>query len=172
MIKRSHWHPPSVCGCKFEIVADWVNDDGYRHPTPFTIQEIKLVNVCARHKQYALSMPDTSCFFDDISLTNPVVAFLSSKNPNIAHPAMIQNRGYLKYPIANPTPAECLYTYFTKHKGQVWGLPCGCSTFQWIDDKGNLEHIVHPVHHKRCHFHKEDTLDMTQAHTDYKTYNQ
>lgn len=170
MIKRIHWQPPSLCGCKLEIVADWVNEDGYRHPIPFTIQEIKIDTVCDNHKQYTFSMPDTSDLFDDISATNPVIVFLSSKNPKISSPSNVQTRGYLRYPITNPSPAECLYTYLAKHGGQIHRLGCGCQAHQWIDENKVITYLSHPLYTKKCHYHTEDTVDMSTARKHHDEY--
>src|SRR2546430_486325 len=107
-LRTAIWIPPSLCGCKLQITADFVDDSivegvSYRHPKPFTITDLKIVAVCSGHKVHLAEMPDTSRFCDD----------------------GVQHRGYLRYPIAHPTPAECLYTLLSMHRGQRHGYSCG-----------------------------------------------
>ena len=154
MLQTVIWQPPTLCGCQFRITADWPEKQEavtYRHPLPFTIQKIELVNVCDDHKEAMLQMPDTSGLFDIDGMTGQLV----------------QKRGYLRYPIENPTPAEILYTYFYFHKGQVRSFPCGCSGYQHIAPDGTVQYLVHPKRTGKCFIHTNDTDEMDDAEWDF-----
>ena len=157
MHKEAIWIPPSLCGCKLRIAAEWPNADDivdgvvYRHPKPFTITDVQIVNVCDEHKAESESMPDTSDLFDIDNITGELK----------------QTRGYLKYPIDNPTPAQNLYTHFYYHKGQIHGYPCGCQTFQHIDHNDVLSYKHHDRHHRRCYKHKDDKMHMPNAKQEF-----
>lgn len=176
-IQTAIWIPPSLCGCQLQITADFpdgsvVNGVSYRHPKPFTITNIVILSQCSTpsHVAAAKAMVDTSRFFDAPTATpGSVQAWLDAKYPNVL-PASVQNRGYLKYPIANPTPAQCLYTFLSMHKGQKHSYPCGCSAHEWIDDVGVLTHVKHPTNTAQCLCHQGDTVDMKNASADFTAY--
>lgn len=156
--EQALWTPPGLCGCQLSITAVWTGDSvkaglSFRHPVPKTIQAISIVSVCPAHQPQTLSMPDTSGFFE----TDPITGL-----PD-------QRRGYLNYPIASPTPAECLYTFLTSHRGQTHGYPCGCKAYQFFDENGNVSYLPHPRHTKQCNGHKGDTLDMQAATQAFNT---
>ena len=157
MLQTALWTPPSLCGCQFKITADFtdgsvVDGNSFRHPKPFSIIDIRLVNACEQHKQFAQVMPDVEHHYETDKFTGE----------------SYQHRGYLKHPIANPTPAQCLYEYFYKHKGQIHGLICGCQAHQHIDEHGVFTYLPHPLHTRKCLKHKGDTHDMQQAMVDHK----
>ena len=157
MIQTATWIPPSLCGCKFRITADFTDGsvvDGvsYRHPVPFTITDIRIVNVCADHQPNSLVMPDISGLMEIDKITG----------------LPYQARGYLKHPISNPTQAEILYQFFGFHKGQVHSLPCGCRAYQHFCEKDAMTCKIHPSHTQKCLKHKYDTIDMHRAHEDFK----
>ncbi len=161
--------PPALCGCEFKITADFhdvVNGVTYQRPTPFSIRNIEIVKCCDSHQQYKKKMIDTSLFFDTPEPSSHAVE-LMKKYPDIKI-APKQSRGYLKYPIENPTEAEMLFTYHCLHKGQTHTLVCGCSAYQHKDDKGDIAYKDHPHHSKKCDFHPKDTVNMKQAHADHK----
>lgn len=156
MIQTTIWIPPSLCGCQLRITADWTSDsikDGisYRHPIPFTIKAIEIVSVCPAHD--GVSMPDTLGLFEVDKETD----------------TLIQRRGYLKHPIANPTQAEILYTFLSQFNGQTHRLPCGCQSHQFIDENKEVRYLQHEKHTKKCHAHKHDTVDMEKAKDDHRT---
>lgn len=156
MIQTAIWVPPSMCGCQLSITADFVDGsviDGvsYRHPVPFTIQDIQIISVCDHHKSHMDAMPDVSWLFEHDEETGTAT----------------QRRGYLKYPIESPTGAECLYTFLCKLGGQSRSYPCGCKAFQFIDHDKKMKHVDHPHHTKKCRNHKHDTADMAKAASDF-----
>jgi len=183
MVQTAIWIPPSLCGCQLSMTAEWtdgsvVNGISYRHPKDPVkdtsipaITNLQIVSVCPTHQPQTLSMIDTSIFFDTQSPQDPLSLALSAQYPHIPPAAVkIQNRGYLHYPIANPTPAECLYTFLTQYRGQSHHLPCGCKGFQWVDEKGNASYMNHPLHKPvKCNFHTADDINMAQAHIDCST---
>lgn len=177
MARTSIWIPPSLCGCQLQITADWANSDDivngvtYRHPTPFSITDIKIIgNACATHQPFTQSMIDTSIFFDDPEAT-PIGAYLSKLYPVDVRTETVQQRGYLKYPIDQPTAAHFLYTFLSQYNGQAWSIPCGCKTYQFFDENKNGVCLNHPIHSVKCTFHPNDTLDMQQAVLDWAAYN-
>lgn len=180
MIQTAIWIPPSLCGCQIKMTADFTEGsvvDGitYRHPIdpikaekPCYVSNLEIVNVCSSHKDKTLSMLDTSVFFDDPLESNQMLVFLYKKYPHIPRPSLAQNRGYLKYPINNPTPAECLYTFLSLQKGLNHGFPCGCYSFMTVDEKGKISHSQHPLYMvNKCIFHRNDNLEMEQAANDF-----
>ncbi len=157
MIQTTIWIPPSLCGCQLKMTADFTDGsvvDGvsYRHPKPFTITSIAIINVCANHKSKILIMPSILNLFD----SDPI------------NGGMKQNRGYLKHPIIAPTEAECLYTFLSQYGGQIHGYPCGCKTHQFVDEKGNATYLEHPINNQKCFAHKDDSSDMQQAKMDFE----
>lgn len=168
------WIPPSLCGCQLQMTADFTegsvaNGISYRHPIPYTISDIKIVSVCAEHQAQTLAMPDTSNLFE-ADLTGDVATFLIKKYPNIVL-STTQRRGYLKYPLDNPTSGHNLYTYFWRYCGQTHGYPCGCRAYVFINDRTpDSPHVYldHPLYTKKCHFHHNDTVDMQNATSDFK----
>lgn len=107
---------------------------GYKHPFPFTIKSLTIVNVCPQHD--ALRFAPTG------------------KNP-------FDNEGYLKLPIANPTEAEALYVNLwgiTPMNARY--AACGkdpCVVAQFDDGFGNVTNVQHPHHTKRCKYHLDDS---------------
>lgn len=155
MLQTVIWDPPPLCDCRFLITADWPDYQGeitYKHPTPFTIQRIELISCCDEHKELCKEMPDVSELFDLDRKTN----------------RMKQNRGYLRYPIENPTEAEILYTHFYFHGGQVRSFPCGCSAYQHVCPAGNISVMEHPIHSGKCFVHANDTPEMDDAEWDFQ----
>ncbi len=151
------WIPPSLCGCQLKMTAEFtegsvVDGVSYRHPKPFTIIALDIVNVCAGHHPNTLTMIDTIGLFETDNYTGE----------------MTQRRGYLSYPIASPTPAQCLYTFLAQYGGQTHSYPCGCKAHQFVDEKQNINYLPHPIHSKRCLKHKGDTHDMKHAAADFK----
>lgn len=185
MIQTAIWIPPSLCGCQLRITGDFIdgsviNGVSYKHPAQYTISNIDIVSVCDEHQPQTLEMPDTSVFFDtpDEIITLPdgtnfaptLKSFLTQKYPDIALPRT-QKRGYLQYPITDPTPAHNLYTHFWHYCGQTHGLPCGCHAHQFINGRtSDAKHIYldHPRHTHKCHFHHNDTVDMQNAKADFE----
>lgn len=146
MSKAVHWFSPSLCGCELKITGDFADPVGgvsYAHPTPYTITDIEIINVYNEHKRFSEYMAlDENDFFDDDQ----------------------QYRGYLKYPIKDPTPAECLYTYLYTHSGQIHRMGCGCCAYVSTKRNARGEHIegsikyhdYHPLHTKHCKRHHND----------------
>lgn len=154
------WIPPSLCGCQLRMGANFVENsvnDGisYRHPIPFTINKLEIVSVCDAHKQYSEVMTATDHLFDIDNITGESV----------------QRRGYLRHPIENPTPAECLYTHLSRFGGQTHRLDCGCQAHQFVDENKNITYLHHPHHARKCHRHKYDTHDMKQGRIDHEVSN-
>jgi hypothetical protein len=141
------------------ITGSVVDGISHRHPKDSVkdrsvppISNLQIVSVCAEHQDQTLSMMNTSSFFD-----------LDEETGELR-----QNRGYLIYPIANPTPAECLYTFLTQFKGGPHGYPCGCKSFLCIDEKGEARHLEHPKYpSKKCKQHKSDSISMERAALDF-----
>ncbi len=152
MASIATWIPPSLCGCKLSIKADWTDGsivDGlsYRHPKAFTITAIDIINVCDQHKPNTLAMPDVSGLYEVDNMTG----------------GMVQRRGYLAHPIANPSHAQCLYQFLSQYGGQRHSYPCGCSGHQFVDENKNVSYLDHPINSQKCHAHKSDSQDMAQA---------
>jgi hypothetical protein len=170
-VRTVNWVPPSLCGCELRITGNFTSEpvDGkhYQHPTPFSITGLEIVGVCSEHEQYAKAMPDVSRLYDTPAPDGIHGWLASQKGGQLPSK---QHRGYLKHPISNPTPAECLYTHLSFHRGQKWTLECGCSTFQHFDHENKLAHRKHPVHSNQCEDHQGDDLEMTQAYADHKAY--
>lgn len=173
------WVPPSVCGCQIRITGDFDpsqihNGVSYKHPRPFSIMDLTIISVCMDHEPRMHSMIDTSVFFSP--RTDSIVQYLAEQTGQ-PPAAEWQARGYLKYPIANPTPAECLYTFLSLFSGNSLALPCGCVGHQYGDETNYAEIHKHErrdkvrnikfVHHhhftKHCHFHKDDGHDLKIA---------
>lgn len=157
MIQTATWEPPSLCGCQLTMTADFVdgaiiNGTTYRHPIPFTIVNLQIVNVCQKHQSKTIAMPDISILFETDVITGE----------------KFQQRGYLKHPIVNPTAAHNLYQFLSQYGGQTHSYPCGCSAHQFIDENKNAKYMQHPRHTKKCLKHKNDTYDMQQATSDFK----
>lgn len=163
MMITAIWIPPSLCGCQLQMTADFTDGsvvDGisYRHPkdaikdkdaTPIT--NLRIISACAAHLPQTLTMIDTSVFFD----SDPI------------NGGRKQNRGYLRYPIANPTSAECLYTFLSQYGGQTNSFPCGCKGHQFVDEHQNVTSLPHPVVTQKCQKHLNDTPEMAQAKLDF-----
>lgn len=160
MMTTAIWIPPSLCGCELRLTADFldgsvINGISYRHPKPFSITDIEIVNICSGHQKQSLSMPDTSVLMEIDKYTGQP----------------FQQRGYLQHPIANPSPAQCLYEFLSRFGGQTHGYPCGCSAHQFVDRTQNpsaITYLLHPLHTKKCLKHKNDTIDMQQAALDFQ----
>lgn len=156
MSQTAVWIPPSLCGCQLRITADFTDGsivDGvtYRHPIPFTITDIQLINVCLGHTPQTLAMPDVIGLFDR----------------DLINGGTKQSRGYLKYPIDNPSSAQCLYTFLSQYGGQTHSFPCGCKGHQLVDENKNISYMNHPLHSRKCSSHKNDTKDMKNAKADF-----
>lgn len=152
-IQTTIWTPPSLCGCQLRITADWPEDQGnntYRHPTPFTIKNIIIVNVCDNHNNIN-SMSDVSHLYE----TNPHTG------------KQFQQRGYLQHPIANPTQAQCLYQFLCSYNGQTHSFPCGCASHMWIDENGSATYLHKQEINRKCQQHINDAVDMRQAMADF-----
>ncbi len=116
-----------MCGCELEIRAVWPkgavnNGISYRHPIPFTITHIDIVNVCADH-QHVLNEPAITSW---------------------------HRTGYIKLPIENPTDAQKLYVYLWRYSGQKIVTPiCDCSIYGVCEDDGvvkkDLDIKEHPL---------------------------
>lgn len=158
-VQTAIWIPPSLCGCQIRMTADFtdgsvVNGISYKHPIPFTISRIEIVNACEHHLGHTSQMRDTEDLME-------IDQYTGNK---------FQQRGYLKHPINNPSPAECLYEYLCQYRGQTHGFPCGCKTHQFIDPlhpEKKITYLHHPHHHKRCKAHQDDSLDMQKAKFDF-----
>lgn len=176
MAQTAIWIPPCLCGCQIQLTADFLDGDvingvSYRHPKSGTITDCQLISVCDDHVAQSKTQQDHSVFFSeskpDISTLQ---GYLASKNPNIK-PTLKQVRGYLTYPIDNPTPAHNLYTYFSTHGGQKHSLSCGCSAHQYVGEDGVPVYIDnHPLNTKKCDYHTDDTHDMQQAKIDHEEF--
>lgn len=157
-IKSAIWIPPSLCGCKFQMKADFTDNsvvDGvsYRHPKPFTITSLEIISVCDAHQPQMATLPDISGLMEIDSYTGQ----------------SYQARGYLKFSeISVPTLAQCLYAFLSQFGGQAHGYPCGCQGHQFIDQKKNINYIEHPLHTRKCHKHFDDSVDMQKATQDFK----
>lgn len=145
------WHPACLCGCELQITAQWLDESIYRHPIPFTITSIQINNVCSEHST-CVDMPDVSDLFDIDQMTGTIV----------------QNRGYQRYPINNPLLAEILYAHLFRHNGQRKTLRCGCTFYYHSHPTiGKMKLLEHPLHSRKCHTHRHDTLGGVQAHIDH-----
>lgn len=177
MAEKALWVAPSLCGCALAITADWLPGDvidgvSYRHPKAFTITAIEVSSVCEAHAKAQYEMADTSSFF---AAPEPgsYHDHLNRQAGVIPGPAqLVQTRGYLKYPIDNPPPAENLYTALYFHGGQVHGLPCGCKAYQHIDRSQPGTPLLswykkHPLHTAKCFRHTGDSDDMARARADH-----
>lgn len=165
------WHPPSCCGCQLRITGDFnpgsvENGISYQHPTPYTITALEIVNCCADHDVNCKSMMDASVFFE-VAQQNEIHSFLAQSQPSKrVTPKTYQARGYLKYPIDNPTPAQCLYTFLSQYAGTKNTQPCGCTGHLFRDEQGNVEWRDHPKFTGHCDYHIDDTHDLQQARAD------
>lgn len=169
-IQTSIWLPPSCCGCRIQLTGDFTDGSvvagvSYRHPIPFTVTAVKALNICVTHQPNAQAMMDTSVFFDTPQ-ADALAVFLAAKSGATPAAAPVQNRGYLRYPIGNPTPDQCLYTFLSQHGGTVNRQPCGCTGFIFADEAGNTDFIQHPLHTRHCAHHQSDTPDLKQAQAD------
>ena len=158
MTQPAVWIPPSLCGCKLRIHADWVEGsivDGisYRHPKAFTIESVHIISVCLQHQPNTLFMPSILGLYEVDNMTG----------------SMVQRRGYLTHPIINPSPAQCLYQFLSQYGGQRHSYPCGCSGHQFVDENKNVGYLEHPINSQKCHAHKSDSHDMVQAKIDFDT---
>jgi hypothetical protein len=118
------------------------------------IQAIEVLKVAPRYERWLHEMPDTSRFFyskeTDIS-ANP--SETEKQLADLRH-GVHQQRGYLKYPIANPTPGDMLFTALCSTRGQSHTLPeCGCQSYEWFDEAGNGHIIDHPIYTRKCILH-------------------
>lgn len=163
------WICPALCGCELEITAEWPADslviDGNGRKTSHMfpkgmvgkqgqekqfIQSINVVNICPLHIGLDQTMPDTSGFFD----------------MNNDDGALRQNRGYLLYPIANPTPGEILFTNLYGFLGRRQrSATCGCEMYNPVQTDQRRENVVELAHRKnphltkKCRHHLNDTDD-------------
>lgn len=173
-VKTLTWIAPKLCGCKLRIRADFVEGadntkiidnetingmpiirgpgqgkETYQQPIPHTIESLEIVSVCDEHKEHTKKMYFDQLDFFDLDHTGK---------------AYVQKRGYLSYPIKNPTSAEMLYTYLYSHGGTNHTLPCGCKTyFNWDKNakgefiEGTIKyHENHPLNTSRCLRHHND----------------
>lgn len=155
-IQTAIWIPPSLCGCQLQITADWtdgsvVNGISYRHPKPFTITDVQIVNMCAGCTPNSAAMPDVSHLYETSNITGKPY----------------QARGYLSHPIANPTAAHNLYQFLCSHGGQTHSFPCGCAAHMHIAPDGTATYLVKAGVTQKCINHQNDTIDMQQAKADY-----
>lgn len=137
------WVCPKLCGCELKITAQWaseVKEDGkmYQHPVGFTITYISIENVCAEH----------------LPLTESI-----GPDPYGGKP------GYIKLPINDPTPAQCLYVNLYHCHGSRHRLLCGCQWYEYCDkhDIDNTrETKEHPHKTVRCEDHANE-IDFSKA---------
>lgn len=158
MTQTAIWIPPSLCGCQLRMTANFVPGsiiDGisYRHPIPFSITALDIVNVCNSHHSNTQAMTNIESLMETDKITGN----------------SYQQRGYLKHPIESPSAAECLYEFLSRYNGQTHSYPCGCKSHQFIDENKNIAYLKHPLHSKCCHKHKNDGIDMKHAATDFAT---
>lgn len=177
MAEKAKWIAPSLCGCALQMTAEFLPGDvrdgiAYRHPKAGTITQLEVISVCEEHAAAQRAMPDTSSFFaaPEPGGYHDLLNQRAGITPAPEH--LVQTRGYLKYPIENPTPAECLYTALYFHGGQVHSLPCGCAGYQHVDKStpGAPAPVykVHPLHTRKCYRHLDDSNDMARARADHE----
>lgn len=152
MVEKRLWICPALCGCKLNITAEWASDpidggDGqnimYQHPKGFSITDLEIVTVCPEHAP----------------LQNTI-----SDDPYGGRP------GYIKLPIDNPTPAQCLYIGLYDCHGNLHTLGCGCRLYKHFN-KTTVDHhryLEHPHKTFRCASHKHDH-DHSVALADQKS---
>ena len=167
-IETAAWIPPSLCGCRLRITADFPSDvvkDGttYTHPARYSIRKIEIVACCPVHQRWTSEMPDVSVFSEtapppggDVNMS------IMPLGPFPVYPL----RPYLYYPIPNPTAAEMLYTHLSMHRGHTHFLSCGCAAYLHCDSESNWSYRLHPWHSRQCDRHQGDTIDMKQAKAD------
>ncbi len=131
------WLCPTLCGCRIRIEAKWLEGDiqpdgtSFRHPIPFTIRKTELIQCCAEHRpalQYNTEEIHQHIFAKKTGFTRDELMVRNVWSNKV------QVAGYLNYPIYNPTPAECLYTYLWRYCGNLWRPDtCGCHIYKSFD---------------------------------------
>lgn len=148
------WIAPALCGCSILIRGCWDACDiidgksyCYPHVKKKGTEVIKIVSMCKDHEPHSKAM-----YFNQED-------FITRHwDGTIAY-----QRGYLNYPIENPTPAEMLFTYHYRHSPMGHRMPCGCFAYVTKDrfatgqDEGVIKyHEHHPIHTRRCLRHHND----------------
>lgn len=119
------------------------------------IKSIEVLKVAPRYERWTREMPDASRFFYDKE--TDLTAYPTEDDIRLAELRHMKDqvRGYLKYPIENPTPGERLFTFLCFTRSQSVGQPCGCQQHQWFDEKGAGPFLLdHPCYTKVCRLHE------------------
>ena len=166
--------PPTLCGCELSITAKWTTEaetvDGrkvsYKHPTPFTITGIEIVNVCAEHDVYRTSVP-TDPYWD---LDTEPVGKTSSGYICIGDTCVHPNKqGEPKHSnpksVAELSEGEKVYVNLWRFTGmkKTFKGSCDCEAFICDSKEGQQVFRNHPKHSKKCRHHKEDDENCTIA---------
>ena len=158
MKTKAQWLCPHLCGCAIEMDANFIDEgleniDGvlvsHRHPIPFTITSMNIISVCLAHQPLLTAPIDEAQFLD----------YDEEKE------AFVQNRGYVRVPLLNPSDAERLYINLYTCSAQLWKpLTCNCELYVCTDRndaEGNSHLIKKHSYTKRCKHHKNDTDEAT-----------
>ena len=153
-MKRLLWHSPGVCGCRMLVsvtnkqAKDLDVRNGEIYQFVHNPKKLEIVAVCPEHRHF------TEGFHADVQ------GFFH-RMPDGEYR---QVRGYMCYPIAQPTAADYLYTNLYTQTGMTHQMDCGCVAYvsanrtskNEVDDKSIKYHEHHPWHTKRCMRHHND----------------
>lgn len=164
MPETRNWICPEMCGCELKIIGTWIFPIDYvsANPSRGSVRSVDIVNVCDTHLPLLSQPIDETVFFsgDD---GNPILD--ENDQP-------IQVRGYLTYPITNPSDGEKLYSYLSRY-GIFFNTldTCGCKTSDSVNGyDGTRRPVCHPQM-KKCKLHKADDDLLTQARDENVTKN-
>lgn len=153
--------------------AEWseapANGVSYRHPRPFTITDIQIVNVCATHAALVTDpLPSDPYFRPDPTADNGKYSggYLCVGAACI-HPDPSGRPLHTPKPYAELTDAERLYVHLYRYSGGLvrWDT-CECRSYACGDrlEPETVSFPHHPVHPRhKCRFHELDDDEHTQA---------
>lgn len=177
MIDTRIFLPPTLCGCELQIRAEWIgepenhngNRASFKHPRPFSIDEIVILNVCAEHEIYKTELP-TDPYWD--LHTEPVGKTSSGYicvGDTCVHP---DRQGEPKHtnpkPYASLSEGEKVYINLWRFSGmkKSYKGSCDCEAFICHSKEGEMSFKNHPKHTKKCRHHKEDDENCTVAESE------
>lgn len=157
------WISPALCGCEIEMDAYWTDKPivdaqgrktSYLHPSNGSMENLRIVNVCATHDHFRTDPFPADPYYGCIGYL-PIKGREHVMWP--VHP--LTEKALVWTDPLTATEAERLYVQLGRYDGGTERLlTCGCSISVVSDrETGTRVFVEKPGHTIRCDAHKDDT---------------
>ena len=173
------WIPPTLCGCEFQITADWASDPVtdeqgrqvmYQHPKGRQFIPASNAMSWVGKKWVNNNSKDTyNSFVGSVVCTNRCADHQTT--PDLEDDPHFGCPGYIDF--TNPTYDEKLYIYFFRYTSLVHKPDtCDCVLHHLTSRADQSDTITpHPLHSQKCSDHFDDDDNGTQAMADNQNKN-